>query len=67
MRHTAKSVLLNKIEIKRHLLPSLIENPGLGATVTGFVAILQSIDYIKFERFPNVATRFLQDSSQVLL
>ena len=30
-------------------------NPDLGATVTDFRAILQSIDYSKFERFSNVA------------
>ena len=32
-----------------------MENPDLGATVTGFMAKLQSIDYSKFERFANVA------------
>ena len=56
MRHTAKSnLLLNEIEIKRYSLPSLMENPDLGATVTNFVAILQSIDYSTFERFSKVA------------
>ena len=30
-------------------------NPDLGATVTDFMAILQSTDYSKFERFSNVA------------
>ena len=30
-------------------------NPDFGATVTDFIAILQSIDYSKFERFSNVA------------
>ena len=30
-------------------------NPDLGATVTDFMAILQSIDYSKFEIFSNVA------------
>ena len=29
-------------------------NPDLGATVTDFMEILQSIDYSKFERFSNV-------------
>ena len=29
-------------------------NPDLGATVTDFMAILQSTDYSKFERFSNV-------------
>ena len=30
-------------------------NPDLSATVTDFMAILQSADYSKFERFSNVA------------
>ena len=55
MRHTAKSNLLNEIEINKNLLPSLMGNPDFGATVTDFIAILQSIDYSKFERFSNVA------------
>ena len=55
MRHTAKSNLLNEIEIKRYSLPFLMGNPDLGATATDFMAILQSIDYIKFEKFSNVA------------
>ena len=32
-------------------------NPDLDATVTDFMAILQSIDYSKFERFSNVADK----------
>ena len=48
---TAKSNLLNEIEIKRYSLPSLMRNPGLGTTVTDFMAILQSIDYCNFESF----------------
>ena len=55
MRQTAKSTLFNEIEIKRYSLPSLMGNPDLDATITDFMAILQSIDYIKFERFSNVA------------
>ena len=55
MRRTPKSNLLNEIEIKWYSLPSLLRNPDLGATVMDFVAILQSIDYSKFERFSNVA------------
>ena len=55
MRRTAKSNLLNKIEIKRYLLPSLMRIPDLGATVMDFMAILESTDYSKFERFSNVA------------
>ena len=47
--------MLNEIEINKYLLPSLMGNPDLGATVTDFIAILQSIDYSKFERFSNVA------------
>ena len=43
MRHTAKTNLLNDIEIKRYSLPSLMGNPDLGATVTDFMAILESI------------------------
>ena len=30
-------------------------NPDLGATVTDFMAVLQSIDYSKFKIFSNVA------------
>ena len=55
MRHTAKSNMLNDIKINKYSLPSLMGNPYLGATVTDFIAILQSIDYSKFERFSNVA------------
>ena len=57
MRHTTKSNLLNEIKINKYLLPSLLGNPDLGATVTDFMAILQSIDYSKFERFSNVADK----------
>ena len=32
-----------------------MENPDHGATVTNFMAILQSIDHNKFERFSNVS------------
>ena len=32
-----------------------MEYPDLGATATDFIAILQSIDYSKFERFSKVA------------
>ena len=46
--------MLNEIEINKYSQPSLIGNPDLGATITNFIAILQSIDYSKFERFPNV-------------
>ena len=55
VRHTAKSNLLNEIEIKKYSLPSLMGNPDFGATVTNFIAILQSTYYSKFERFFNVA------------
>ena len=55
MRRTAKSNLLNEIEIKRYSLPYLRGNPDLGATVKDFMAILESIDYSKFERFSNLA------------
>ena len=44
MRHSAKSNMLNEIEINKYSLPSLNRNPDLGATVTDFMAILQSID-----------------------
>ena len=54
MRHTAKGNLLNEIEIKGYLVPSLLRNPDLGATVMDFMAILESMDYSKFERFSNV-------------
>ena len=47
--------MLNEIEINKYLLPSLMGNPDLGATVTDFIAILQSIVYSKLERFSNVA------------
>ena len=55
MRHSAKSNLLNMIETNKYLLPSLLGNPDLGATVNDFMALLQSIDYSKFKRFSNVA------------
>ena len=32
-----------------------MRNPDHGATAINFIAILQSIDYNKFERFSNVA------------
>ena len=32
-----------------------MRNPDLGATVTDFMAILESIEYSKFEKFSNVA------------
>ena len=47
--------MLNEIEINRYSLPSLMGNPDLAATVTDFIAILQSIDYNKFEGLSNVA------------
>ena len=55
MRHSAKSNLLNMIETNKYLLPSLLGNPDLGATVNDFMALMQSIDYSKFKRFSNVA------------
>ena len=55
MRHGAKNNMLK--EINKFSLPSLMGNPDLGATVTNFKAILQSIDYSKFEGFANVADR----------
>ena len=55
MRHTAKSNMLNENEMNKYSLPSLMGNPDLGATVTDLMAILQSIDYSKFERLSNVA------------
>ena len=55
MGRTAMSNLLNEIEIKRYSLPSLMENSDLGATVTDFMAMLESIDYSKFETFSNAA------------
>ena len=39
--------MLNEIEINKYSLPSLMGNPDLGATVSDFIAILQSIDYSK--------------------
>ena len=54
MRHTAKVNLLNEIEIKGYSVPSLLRNPDLGAAVMDFMAILESVDYSKFERFSNV-------------
>ena len=52
--YTAWNNLLNEIEIKRYSLPSLMGNPDLCATVTDVMAVLQSIDYRKFQRFYNV-------------
>ena len=54
MRHTAKSNLLNEVEIERYSLPPLMGNLDRGATVSDFMAILQSIDYSNFERLSNV-------------
>ena len=68
MRHTAKSNLLNGIEIKKYSLLSLMGNPDLGATITDFMAILQSIDYSKFKRFSNVADEIsTKNSTQAFL
>ena len=41
------------------MIPATVfnENTNLGATIVDFMAILQSIDYIKFERFFNVADK----------
>ena len=57
LRHTAKSNLKSEIKFKRHSLPSLMGNIPffLGATVTDFMAFLQSFDCSKFKRFSNVA------------
>ena len=55
MGDTAISNLLDEIEIKWYSLPSLIRNPDVGVTVMGFMAILESIDCSKFQRFSNVA------------
>ena len=44
MRRTTKRNLLKEIEIKIYSLPSLMRNPDIGATVTEFMAILESID-----------------------
>ena len=57
MRRNPKSNLLNDIEIKWYSLLSLMRNPGLGATFMEFMAILESIDYSKFERFSNEADK----------
>ena len=57
MRHTAKSNMLNEIEINKLLIPSLMRNPDPGGTATDFMAILQSTDYSKFKRFYNVADK----------
>ena len=43
----SKWCMLNEIEINKYSLPSLMGNPDLGATVSDFIAILQSIDYSK--------------------
>ena len=50
----AECNLLKENEIKRYLVPSLMEYPVFYGTVTDFMAILQSIDYRKFEAFSNV-------------
>ena len=57
VRDTAESNLQSEIEIKRYSLPSLMGNPDLGPTFTDFMAILQFIDYSKFEIFSNVADK----------
>ena len=50
-KHIAKSNLLNKIEIKRYSLVSLMRNPDLGATVTDFMAMLQLLITASSEDF----------------
>ena len=55
MRHTARSNTFSEIETNKYSLPSLMGNPDLGATATDFIAVLQSFDYSKFERFSNAA------------
>ena len=68
MRRTAKSNLLNDIEIKRYSIPSLMANSDLGEIVTDFMVILESIDRSNFERFSNVADEVkLQNSCQAFL
>ena len=54
MKTTAKCNMLNEIEINKYSLPSLMGNLDLGATVTDFIAIFESIDYSRFEIFSNV-------------
>ena len=54
MKNTAKCNMLNEIEINKYSLPSLMGNLDLGATVTDFIAISESIDYSRFEIFSNV-------------
>ena len=49
--------MLNEIEINKLSLPSLMGNPDPRATATDFMAILQSTDYSKFERFSDVADK----------
>ena len=66
MRRTAKSNLLNEIDIKRDLLPSLMRNTDLGVTVTDFMGILESINYSKFERYSNVADEISAKPSSFL-
>ena len=44
-----------------------MRNPGLGATFIDFMAILESIDYSKFERFSNEADKTSANSSQSFL
>ena len=55
VRLPAQSNTLNENEIKRYSLPSLMGNDVFGTTVADFMAILQSINYRKFERFSKVA------------
>ena len=54
MRHTTKRNILRGRN--KQILATILTkgNPYLGGSVTDFIAILQSIDYSKLERFSNV-------------
>ena len=69
MKSVAKSNLLNKIKIKWYLLPSLMRNPDLGATVINFMEIsdLSLLLTVNSKDFLMQLMKFLQNSSQAFL
>ena len=66
MRHTAKSNLLNEIEIKRYSLPFLMGNTDL-TNISDFMAIFQSIDTVSAKDFLMWSMKCLPSSSQAFV
>ena len=57
MRKTSKSKLLKEVEITEYSKLSLLGYQYASGTLTDFMAIIQSTDFSKFERFFNIADR----------